>query len=109
MTAQPTDIEIGDLVIVSAPVQAPIGEQASETIPQELVITGARKEIVFIEDDVPDIDTLIQGIGSSKEIIILDSARDGLDQIAQALTGRSGIDALHIMSHGHAGAASSAR
>jgi hypothetical protein len=71
----------------------------------DLVIT-TRKEIVFIEDNVADIETLIAGIGSGKEIVILDATRDGMHQIAQALAGRSGIDALHIVSHGSEGAVS---
>jgi predicted secreted protein len=71
----------------------------------ELAIT-TRKEIVFIEDNVADIDTLIKGIGSGKEIVILDSTRDGLHQMAEALAGRSGIDALHIISHGGTGTVS---
>jgi hypothetical protein len=71
----------------------------------ELAIT-TRKEIVFIEDNVADIDTLIKGIGSGKEIVILDSTGDGLHQIALALAGRSGIAALHIISHGGTGTVS---
>ncbi|MGB9110116.1 MAG: DUF4347 domain-containing protein, partial [Telluria sp.] len=69
----------------------------------DLIIATPRKEIVFIEDNVADIDTLIKGIGSGKEVVILDSSVDGLHQIAQALAGRSGVDALHIVSHGSAG------
>jgi large repetitive protein len=69
----------------------------------DLIIAKPRKEIVFIEDNVADIGTLIKGIGGSKEIIVLDSTQDGLHQMAQALAGRSGIDALHIISHGAAG------
>jgi hypothetical protein len=69
----------------------------------DLIIATPRKEIVFIEDNVADIDTLIKGIGSGKEVVILDSTVDGLHQIAQALAGRSGVDALHIVSHGAAG------
>jgi hypothetical protein len=69
----------------------------------ELIIAKPRKEIVFIEDNVADIDTLIKGIGSGKEIVILDSSQDGLHQMAQALAGRSGVDALHIVSHGQIG------
>ena len=70
----------------------------------DLTIT-TRKEIVFIEDNVADIDTLVKGIGNSKEIVILDSTRDGLHQIAETLAGRTGIDALHVIAHGREGAA----
>jgi hypothetical protein len=69
----------------------------------DFVITAARKEIVFIEDNVPDMTTLIGGIGAGKEVVILDSTRDGLQQIADALAGRDGIDALHVIAHGAAG------
>jgi hypothetical protein len=71
----------------------------------ELIIAKPRKEIVFIESDIADIGTLINGIGRGKEIVILDAAQDGLHQIAQVLAGKSGIDAIHIMSHGEASAA----
>jgi hypothetical protein len=69
----------------------------------DLVIAASRKEIVFIEDNVPDMNTLLEGICAGKEIVILDSSKDGLRQIADALAGGSGIDALHIVSHGVAG------
>jgi hypothetical protein len=78
---------------------------AFDPVNDDLLI-ASRKEIVFIEDNVADIDTLIKGIGSGKEIVILDATRDGVHQIALALAGRSGIDALHIMSHGSEGALS---
>ena len=70
----------------------------------ELVIARARQEIVFIENNVPDIDTLIRSVGVGKDIVILEAASDGLAQIVAALTGRSGVDAIHIISHGAAGA-----
>ncbi|GAB3404778.1 Ig-like domain-containing protein [Massilia agilis] len=63
-----------------------------------------RTEIVFIEDDVQDLDWLVAHAGAGKEVVVLDSTRDGVRQIAQALHGRSGIDALHIVSHGAQGA-----
>ncbi|MCD2514913.1 Ig-like domain-containing protein [Massilia sp. G4R7] len=75
----------------------------TDTAADQLVIAAARKEIVFIEDNVPDITTLIGAMGAGKEVIILDATRDGLRQIADALAGRAGIDALHIVSHGAAG------
>ena len=59
-----------------------------------------RTEIIFIEDNVKDFNTLLQGISPDKEIHILDSTRDGLKQIAEILTGRTGIDALHLLSYG---------
>jgi hypothetical protein len=102
MTSTATDNEIGNLVIASGLAPGLLSAQPAEVLDQELAIS-ARTEIVFIEDNVADLDTLIQGIAAGKEVIILDSTRDGLSQIAAALEGRSGIDALHIISHGAAG------
>ncbi|MDO3651448.1 DUF4347 domain-containing protein, partial [Nocardia mangyaensis] len=36
----------------------------------------------------------------SAEVVLLDPTRDGVEQIAEVLAGRSGIDAIHIVSHG---------
>ncbi|MBK6998773.1 MAG: DUF4347 domain-containing protein [Rhodoferax sp.] len=59
-----------------------------------------RVEIVFIESNVPGIDVLREGIGVGKEVYVLDASQDGLQQIAALLAGRTGIGALHLISHG---------
>ena len=61
-----------------------------------------RTEVIFIESNVPDLRTLLSGVGPGKEVHVLDAAQDGLQQIADILSGRSGIDAVHILSHGDA-------
>ncbi|TAL51313.1 MAG: DUF4347 domain-containing protein, partial [Methylovulum sp.] len=62
------------------------------------------KEIVFIESNVVDYQGLIDGIKPGVEVHVLDASGDGLAQIAEILAGRSGIDAVHILSHGSEGA-----
>ena len=62
-----------------------------------------RTEIVFILDNVDDWQTLVDGIRPGIQIEVIDSAQDGLAQMAQFLDGRSGIDAIHILSHGSEG------
>ena len=37
------------------------------------------------------------------EIILLDGDRDGIVQIAESLSERTGIDAVHLISHGSSG------
>ena len=34
------------------------------------------------------------------ELVLLDSRRDGIEQIAEALAGQSGADAIHLITHG---------
>ena len=60
-------------------------------------------EIVFIDSKVQDRETLLAGINPNAEVIVLDATRDGVDQIADALRGRSDVDAIHIISHGSDG------
>ena len=62
-----------------------------------------RQEIAFIDSSVANVDQLIAGIDPAVEIVMIDGAGDGVEQIAAALEGRSGIDAIHILSHGDQG------
>ncbi len=103
MTRTLTNADIGDLFIVGAPVSEAVGDPAAAIFVPELTIAGTRTEIIFIEGNVPDLDALILGFGAGKEVIILDSSQDGLQQIVGALQDRTDIDALHILSHGAAG------
>ena len=64
--------------------------------------TASYREIVFIDSRLADRQTLLKGLAPNAEAILLDSDRDGVEQIAEALRGRSGIDAVHILSHGEA-------
>lgn len=63
----------------------------------------SRHELLFIEGNVADLQTLINSANPDTEIHVLDAAQDGLAQIAAILAGRSGIDALHLISHGSSG------
>ena len=62
--------------------------------------------IVFIDTHVADYQTLIDGLEPNAEFYLIDSQSDGLEQIASHLQGRSGIDAIHIISHGSSGSVS---
>ncbi len=62
-----------------------------------------RIEIVFIDTSVEDFQTLMEGIDPNAEVILLDSTRDGIEQIAEILGERTDIDAVHIISHGDSG------
>ncbi len=64
---------------------------------------GGRSEIAFIDAAVTDIGALISKLDPAIEIVLLDQSRDGVEQIAEALSGRTDIDAIHILSHGEAG------
>ena len=60
-----------------------------------------RKEMVFIDTRVDDYQTLMEGIDPNAEVILLDSTRDGVEQIAESLNGRTDIDAIHLIAEGN--------
>src|SRR5688500_1323781 len=58
------------------------------------------KTIAFIDTRVANYLELTRAFGASVEVVFLDENQDGVQQIADALAGRRGLDALHIISHG---------
>ena len=64
---------------------------------------GGRKEVVFIETNVTDYQTLVDGVKAGVEVVLLDSTKDGLSQMAEWARTHSGYDAIHIVSHGAEG------
>jgi hypothetical protein len=67
----------------------------------------ATRELVFVDPATPDYQKLVDSLkasrGSELDIVLLDAGRDGIDQITEALATRSGLSAVHIISHGSAG------
>ncbi|MBD2112399.1 MULTISPECIES: DUF4347 domain-containing protein [Cyanophyceae] len=61
------------------------------------------KGIVFVDDSIANADVLLKGLNPSLDVVFLDSARDGIDQITEALRSYSGLDSIHLLSHGEAG------
>lgn len=64
---------------------------------------GGRKEIVFVDTRVPDYQALLGAVSPDAEVVLLSTDSNGVQQIADALETRSGIDAIHIISHGDDG------
>ncbi|MFT0788044.1 DUF4347 domain-containing protein, partial [Synechococcus sp. H55.10] len=79
-------------------------ENADSTTSGNILLQhSAQDELVFIDQALPDLSILLAGIRPGTEIILLDPNRDGIQQIAEALRGRKGVRALHVLSHGQAG------
>ncbi|MFZ3017582.1 MAG: DUF4347 domain-containing protein, partial [Gallionella sp.] len=91
------------LAAVDALAQAQAGSDAAIHPDAVAPVASARTEIVFVESNVADYQTLLNGVTPGAEVHVLDAAQDGLAQIAGILDGRSGIDAIHIVSHGSEG------
>jgi hypothetical protein len=65
-----------------------------------------RRELVFIDAAAPNYQQLIRDLtqaadqGRNISIVVLDSDRDGIEQITEALTRYRDLDAVHVVSHG---------
>jgi hypothetical protein len=75
-----------------------------ETVPAAVDVAEAPppRDIIFIDTSVEGYADLASEWSARGEVILIDAARDGIDQMMAALAGRSDIDAIHIVSHGTA-------
>lgn len=62
------------------------------------------KELLVIDADVAERETLLNGLDGAIEVVLIEGGRNGLAQMTAALKDRSGVDAIHIVSHGAPGA-----
>lgn len=67
------------------------------------VQNNGRKEVVFIETNVADYQSLVEGTKAGVEVVLLDSSQDGLSQMTEWAKTHSDYDAIHVISHGSEG------
>lgn len=60
--------------------------------------------IVFIDSQLSNISSLTAELPAGTEVVVLDAHRDGIEQIAQALQGKTNVAAIDVISHGASGA-----
>ena len=63
-------------------------------------------ELYVFESNLPDLRTLLAAVPADGDVLMLDSAQDGVLLLADALKAYSGLDALHLFSHGSVGSLS---
>jgi hypothetical protein len=66
------------------------------------IVTHAR-QILFIDSQVEDIETLVAGVIPGIEVVVLESDRNGIEQITEVLSQRNNFTSIHIVSHGSPG------
>lgn len=59
--------------------------------------------VYFVDASLPDLATLLAGLPEGAEVHQIGAGVDGVQLMADTLTGRSGIEAVHLLSHGSAG------
>jgi Domain of unknown function (DUF4347) len=62
-----------------------------------------KREIAFIDRSVDDLATLLAGIRPDVEPILLSNDEPAPRQMARAVQGRKGFDAIHVIAHGRPG------
>ncbi|MEO0728824.1 MAG: DUF4347 domain-containing protein, partial [Pseudomonadota bacterium] len=67
------------------------------------VSASSQNAVVFVDAGVENAEEIIATLDASVEVVLIDRESDGVTQIANALSGRSEIDAVHIVSHGNSG------
>ena len=71
---------------------------------QERMQSVASHSIVFVDQSLDDIDTLIEGVADpSAEIIIIAGEGDGVAQISAVLANRQNVQSIHLLTHGSEG------
>lgn len=68
-----------------------------------MTVRQSHRSLLVVDPSVTDYPALLTG-AISAPILILDAARDGVEQITQALAGQPRLNSLQILSHGRAGA-----
>ena len=105
----------GEAVAVAKPVAStplvvadrPQAESKPELVTSALIhepvsdSQSGRVEVIFVDSVAASIVNELDWIPG--QIYVLDASRDGVEQIAEILAGQTGIDAIHIISHGSAG------
>src|SRR5437016_4686820 len=68
-----------------------------------MATTTTKREIVFIDRGVDDLDTLLAGIRPDVEPILLSNDEPAPRQMARAVQAREGLEAIHVIAHGRPG------
>ncbi len=93
--------------VVDAPDVMDSPDAGSERSAFDISVPGVasedRREIAFVDGSVTDASQIVAALDPAVEVVMIDSSRDGVEQIAAALAGRSDLDAIHIVSHGAEG------
>ena len=98
--------EFGDASADSAGHDGAVSLTDNANLADALFLAGegeAARDLVFIDSGLSDPETLIDAVPAGAEYVLLSGERDGIGQIADYLEGRTGVGAIHILSHGDAG------
>ncbi|WND01397.1 DUF4347 domain-containing protein [Temperatibacter marinus] len=59
--------------------------------------------LVIVDGSIPDKETFIKGLAADTEVVVLDGEVSGIKQVIELLSGYSGLDSIHFVTHGAEG------
>ncbi|MBC7635487.1 MAG: DUF4347 domain-containing protein, partial [Acetobacteraceae bacterium] len=68
------------------------------------IVNPAATQLMFVDPRVANWRQLIEGVASDVEIIVIDTNRNGIDQVSAALAGRQNLAGLQFVTNGSPGA-----
>jgi hypothetical protein len=99
-----------DGAVADAAHAAQAHDSAPPPVPPAVTVRAAepardegKKEVVLVDTSLANHKSLEAGVRDGVGIVEFDGSRDGLAQIAQWAASQSGLDAIHILSHGSEG------
>jgi len=107
LEAPATTGELANKTGANAPSQIEQSEQVQvvETLATLRQASGnSDDQVVFIDDAINEYEALATAAkDKGYTVVVVDATQDGIDQMAQYLQSRSGVEAVHILGHGGAG------
>jgi hypothetical protein len=82
---------------------SPVDTSTSDTPAPAGAEPATRREVMVVDTSVSGWQDLISDLAPGTETILIDGSQSGIAQLVAALDGKTGIDALHILSHGDKG------
>ena len=84
-----------------------LAQEAAEAAIEQTAVE-APKELVFVNQNVPDYEQLIADLqkgdeNRNLEVVLLEADRDGIEQVSEVLADRTNMAAVHFITHGSDG------
>ena len=100
------DADSGNLVIVPDPEACITVDASADELPEALADDAGegRHELVIVNSTMADLDNVLDQLGDSRDILIIDVKSDAFEQISDYLNNSdAAYDAVHILTHGNDG------
>ncbi|WP_039755355.1 DUF4347 domain-containing protein, partial [Chromobacterium haemolyticum] len=78
-------------------------ERLAEKFAAALAPVAPAKQVVFVESNVANYQSLLAQMPSGMEVVVLNAGKDGLSQMAEWAKTHHGYAAIHVISHGQSG------